>query len=229
MKTIWLAPSILSANFVRLGEEITSVLGAGGDIIHFDVMDNHYVPNLTFGPMVLKSIRNNGITSIIDVHIMADPVDELIIQFSKAGANFITIHPESTNHLDRSLNLIRNCGCKVGLAINPSTTLDVLEYVMDKLDMIVVMSVNPGFSGQQFIPIIFKKLLEVRKLIDNSHRNILLEIDGGINLSNIKKVASHGVNVFVLGSVIFSSKNYTQIIKDLRYQINLRNDCGIQV
>lgn len=229
MKTIWLAPSILSANFARLGEEITSVLEAGGDIIHFDVMDNHYVPNLTLGPMVLKSIRNYGITSIIDVHIMADPVDELIIQFSKAGADFITIHPESTNHLDRSLNLIRNCGCKVGLAINPSTTLDVLEYVMDKLDMIVVMSVNPGFSGQQFIPIIFKKLLEVRKLIDNSHRNILLEIDGGINLSNLKTIASYGVNIFVIGSVIFSSKNYKQIIKDIRYQIDLRNDYDIQV
>ncbi|XBC37620.1 MAG: ribulose-phosphate 3-epimerase [Buchnera aphidicola (Meitanaphis elongallis)] len=220
MKSFWLAPSILSANFARLGEDIKNVLEAGGDIIHFDVMDNHYVPNLTFGPMVLKSIRNYGITSVIDVHLMVAPVDDLIVKFSEAGANFITIHPESTNHLDRSLNLIKNCGCKVGLGINPATTLNILEHVMDKLDIILLMSVNPGFSGQQFIPTMYKKLLQARKLIDDSRLNILLEVDGGINLKNFKKVASCGVDIFVIGSSIFLSKNYKKTIEDMRRILN---------
>ncbi|QCI23490.1 ribulose-phosphate 3-epimerase [Buchnera aphidicola] len=220
METSWLAPSILSADFSRLGDEIRNVLEAGGDIIHFDVMDNHYVPNLTFGPMVLKSIRNYGITSIIDVHLMVSPVDDLIVQFSDAGADFITIHPESTNHLHRSLNLIKSCGCKVGLGINPATSLNILEYVMDQLDIILLMSVNPGFSGQNFIPSTFKKLLQVRKLIDNSHKNVLLEVDGGINLDNLKEIASFGVNIFVVGSAIFKAKNYKKIINDMRHKLN---------
>ncbi|XBC38136.1 MAG: ribulose-phosphate 3-epimerase [Buchnera aphidicola (Floraphis choui)] len=220
MKTVWLAPSILSANFSKLGEEIKHVLEAGSDIIHFDVMDNHYVPNLTFGPMVLKSIRGYGIKSIIDVHIMASPVDDLIIQFSEAGADFITIHPDSTNHLDRSLSLIKSCGCKVGLGINPATTLNILEYVIDKLDMILLMSVNPGFSGQKFIPTIFKKLSQTRKLIDDSKRNILLEVDGGITLNNLQKIALYGVNIFVIGSAIFQSKNYKETIKNMRDVLN---------
>ncbi|XBC39187.1 MAG: ribulose-phosphate 3-epimerase [Buchnera aphidicola (Nurudea shiraii)] len=220
MKTILLAPSILSANFANLGEDIQNILKAGGDIIHFDVMDNHYVPNLTFGPMVLKSIRSYGITSIIDVHLMVDPVDDLIVKFAEAGADFITIHPESTKHLDRSLNLIKSFGCKVGIGINPTTTLHVLDYIIEKLDIILLMSVNPGFSGQEFIPITFKKLLQVRQLIDNSNRKILLEIDGGINLNNIKKVASYGVNIFVIGSAIFGSKNYKETIKNIRFELN---------
>ncbi|XBC44317.1 MAG: ribulose-phosphate 3-epimerase [Buchnera aphidicola (Schlechtendalia peitan)] len=220
MKTLWLAPSILSADFFKIGEEIKDVLEAGGDIIHFDVMDNHYVPNLTFGPMVLKSIRNNGISSIIDVHLMVSPVDDLIVQFSKSGADFITIHPESTNHLDRSLNLIKSCGCKVGLGINPATSLHVLEYVIEKLDVILLMSVNPGFSGQEFIPSTFKKLLEVRKLINDINPNILLEVDGGINLKNIRQIASYGVNIFVIGSAIFKSKNYKKTIKNMRSELN---------
>ncbi|ANF17236.1 ribulose-phosphate 3-epimerase [Buchnera aphidicola (Schlechtendalia chinensis)] len=216
---ILLAPSILSADCSRIGEEIKNVLKSGGDIIHFDVMDNHYVPNLTFGPMVLQSIRNFGITSIIDVHLMVTPVDSLIVQFSKAGADFITIHPESTNHLDRSLELIKSCGCKAGIAINPATSLGVLEYVIEKLDIILLMSVNPGFSGQEFIPSTFKKLLKVRKLIDKSNRKIFLEVDGGINLTNIQKVASYGANILVIGSAIFKSKSYLKTIKEMRDQL----------
>ncbi|XBC40707.1 MAG: ribulose-phosphate 3-epimerase [Buchnera aphidicola (Nurudea yanoniella)] len=220
MKIMWLAPSILSANFARLGEDIKNVLQAGGDIIHFDVMDNHYVPNLSFGPMVLKSIRRYGIKSIIDVHLMVEPVDDLIIRFAEAGADFITIHPESTKHLDRSLSLIKSLGCKVGLGINPATTLNVLTHIIDKLDIILLMSVNPGFSGQKFIPTTFEKLLKVRKLIDNSNKKILLEIDGGINLNNLKKVASFGVNIFVIGSAIFESQDYKKTIEDMRLQLN---------
>ncbi|WP_154017318.1 ribulose-phosphate 3-epimerase [Buchnera aphidicola] len=219
MMKILLAPSILSADCSRIGEEIKNVLKSGGDIIHFDVMDNHYVPNLTFGPMVLQSIRNFGITSIIDVHLMVTPVDSLIVQFSKAGADFITIHPESTNHLDRSLELIKSCGCKAGIAINPATSLGVLEYVIEKLDIILLMSVNPGFSGQEFIPSTFKKLLKVRKLIDKSNRKIFLEVDGGINLTNIQKVASYGANILVIGSAIFKSKSYLKTIKEMRDQL----------
>ncbi|MEN9460992.1 MAG: hypothetical protein RIS84_1012, partial [Pseudomonadota bacterium] len=197
-----IAPSILSADFARLGEEVNNVLAAGADIVHFDVMDNHYVPNLTIGPLVCEALRKHGITAPIDVHLMVKPVDRLIPDFAKAGATYITFHPEASEHIDRSLQLIRDCGCKSGLVFNPATPLHYLDYVLDKVDMILLMSVNPGFGGQSFIPSTLDKLRQVRKLIDNSGHKIRLEVDGGIKIDNIREVAAAGADTFVAGSAI---------------------------
>lgn len=200
-----IAPSILSADFARLGEEVKNVLAAGTDIVHFDVMDNHYVPNLTIGPLVCEALRNYGITAPIDVHLMVKPVDRIIPDFAKAGATYITFHPEASEHIDRSLQLIRDCGCKSGLVFNPATPLDHLKYVMDKVDMILLMSVNPGFGGQKFIPATLNKLREARKMIDESGYKIRLEIDGGVKTDNIREIAAAGADTFVAGSAIFSA------------------------
>ncbi len=202
-----IAPSILSADFARLGEEVDNVLKSGADIVHFDVMDNHYVPNLTIGPLVCDALRKHGVTAEIDVHLMVKPVDRIIPDFAKAGASYITFHPEATEHLDRSLQMIRELGCKSGLVFNPATPLDCLKYVMDKVDMILLMSVNPGFGGQSFIPSTLDKLREVRKLIDDSGYNIRLEVDGGVKVDNIREVAAAGADTFVAGSAIFGAKN----------------------
>ncbi len=211
-----IAPSILAADFARLGDESRAVLDAGADIIHFDVMDNHYVPNLTIGPMVCKALRDHGITAPIDVHLMVSPVDALIDSFADAGASFITFHPEASEHVDRSLQLIRDRGCKAGLVLNPATTPDCLEYVMEKLDMILLMSVNPGFGGQKFIPSTLKKAERVRRLIDDSGQDIRLEVDGGINETNIADVAAAGADTFVAGSAIFGKPDYAQVIARMR-------------
>lgn len=219
MKKLWLAPSILSANFAQLGKDIEDVLKAGSDMIHFDVMDNHYVSNLTIGPVVLKSLRNYQIKSIIDVHLMVTDVHNLIVEFSKLEVDIITFHPESTNHVDRTIQLIKDLGCKVGLAINPSTPLNILDYVLEKIDLVLLMSVNPGFSGQKFIPYILKKINQVRRLIDSSGKNILLEVDGGITVDNISSIAHAGADVFVIGSAIFNSSNYNLTIKNFRKQL----------
>jgi ribulose-phosphate 3-epimerase len=216
--TYRIAPSILSADFARLGEEVRSVEVAGADLIHFDVMDNHYVPNLTIGPMVCQAIRPH-VQIPIDVHLMVKPVDRIIPDFAKAGANIISFHPEATEHLDRSLQLIRDHGCKAGLAFNPGTPLNYLEYVMDKLDLILIMSVNPGFGGQSFIPHTLKKIAEVRKLIDASGYNIMLEVDGGIKTDNIAEVARAGADTFVAGSAIFGKPDYAGIISGMRREL----------
>jgi len=216
---IWIAPSILSADLARLGEEVNAVLAAGADIIHFDVMDNHYVPNLTFGPMICKSLRKFGITAPLDVHLMVEPVDDLISQFADAGATNISIHPEATRHLDRSIQLIKDKGCNASVVLNPASSLDQIAYVMNKIDMILLMSVNPGFGGQKFIPYVLEKARQARKLIDDSGRNIRLEIDGGVNLSNIAELAEAGVDTFVMGSAIFNSDDYVATIKALRAEI----------
>jgi len=216
MKDFLIAPSILSADFARLGEEVEDVLKAGADVVHFDVMDNHYVPNLTIGPMVCKALREYGITAPIDVHLMVSPVDRLIGDFAKAGASFITFHPEASNHVDRSLQLIRDQGCKAGLVLNPATSLDCLKYVMDRLDMILVMSVNPGFGGQKFIPSALQKLRELRRLIDESGYDIRLEVDGGVTVNNIGEVARAGADMFVAGSAIFNSSDYASTIQAMR-------------
>ena len=200
-----IAPSILSADFARLGEEVQNVLAAGADVIHFDVMDNHYVPNLTIGPMVCKALRDHGVTAPIDVHLMVSPVDSLITEFIKAGASHITFHPEATNHIDRSLQLIKDGGCKAGLVFNPATPLDAAKYVMDKLDIILLMSVNPGFGGQAFIPQMLEKAKEARKLIDENGLNCRLMMDGGVKVDNIKACAEAGVDMFVAGSAIFKA------------------------
>lgn len=215
-----IAPSLLSADFARLGEEAVNVLKAGGDMLHLDVMDNHYVPNLTVGPLVCEALRKHGIKAPIDVHLMTRPVDSLIVDFAKAGATNITIHPESTDHVDRSLSLIRKQGCKAGLSLNPATTLDCLEYVLDKLDIILIMSVNPGFGGQQFIPATLEKLKKARTLIDNSGKNIRLAIDGGINADNIHQVAEAGADMFIMGSAIFTQPDYTKTIHTLRHELS---------
>ncbi|MDG1749270.1 MAG: ribulose-phosphate 3-epimerase [Porticoccaceae bacterium] len=215
-----IAPSILAANFARLGEEVDSVLEAGGDIIHFDVMDNHFVPNLTMGPMICKSLRDHGVVAPIDVHLMVNPVDEMIRMFADAGANYITFHPEASQHVDRSLQLIRDLGCKAGLVINPATGLDVAQWVMDKMDMLVLMSVNPGFGGQNFIPSTLDKLKQARAMIDNSNYDIRLEIDGGVGVSNIAEIAAAGADTFVAGSAIFSQPDYSDVIHRMKAELS---------
>ncbi|WAM56740.1 ribulose-phosphate 3-epimerase [Vreelandella venusta] len=220
-----IAPSILSANFARLGEEVDNVLAAGADIVHFDVMDNHYVPNLTIGPMVCKALRQHGVTAPIDVHLMVKPVDRMIGDFSEAGASYITFHPEASEHVDRSLQLIRDSGCKAGLVFNPATPLSYLDYVMDKIDMILLMSVNPGFGGQSFIPSTLGKLREARARINASGRPIRLEIDGGVKVDNIADIAAAGADTFVAGSAIFNAHQssdphgYDSVIQQMRAEL----------
>ncbi|WP_297527052.1 ribulose-phosphate 3-epimerase [Thiohalobacter sp.] len=220
-----IAPSILSADFARLGEEVDNVLASGADIVHFDVMDNHYVPNLTIGPLVCEALRKHGVTAPIDVHLMVKPVDRIIPDFAQAGATYITFHPEASEHIDRTLQLIHNEGCKAGLVFNPATPLDYLTYVMDKVDMVLLMSVNPGFGGQSFIPSALDKLREARKLIDASGRDIRLEIDGGVKVDNIAEIAAAGADTFVSGSGIFGKGSdsdphrYDSIVKQMRDEL----------
>jgi ribulose-phosphate 3-epimerase len=221
MNSYQIAPSILSADFARLGEEVDHVLAAGADIVHFDVMDNHYVPNLTIGPMVCEALRKHGITAPIDVHLMVSPVDDLIRMFIDAGASYITFHPEASSHIDRSLQLIRDGGCKAGLVFNPATPLHHINHVMDKLDMILLMSVNPGFGGQSFIPGTLDKLREARKRIDDSGRTIRLEVDGGVKTDNIREVAEAGADTFVAGSAIFKTDDYKATIDQMRVELEL--------
>lgn len=220
MKPFLIAPSILSADFARLGEDTASVLAAGADVVHFDVMDNHYVPNLTIGPLVLKALRNYGITAPIDVHLMVKPVDRLIPDFAEAGASFITFHPEASEHVDRTLQLIKDHGCKAGLVLNPATSLNCLDYVMDKLDIILLMSVNPGFGGQSFIPGTLDKLRQVRQRIDESGYDIRLEVDGGVKVDNIAQIAQSGADMFVAGSAIFGHPDYRAVIDNMRSELS---------
>jgi ribulose-phosphate 3-epimerase len=219
MLPAFIAPSILSADFARLGAEVDAVVEAGADLIHFDVMDNHYVPNLTIGPMVCAALRKHGVTAPIDVHLMVEPVDALISEFIAAGASWITFHPEASRHIDRSLGLIRDGGCKAGLVFNPATPLDVLRHVWDKLDMVLLMSVNPGFGGQSFIPSSLAKLREARRMIDESGRPVRLEIDGGVKVENIRDIAAAGADTFVAGSAIFGKPDYAGIISAMRREI----------
>lgn len=214
-----IAPSILSADFARLGEEVQNVLAAGADWVHFDVMDNHYVPNLTIGPMVCEALRKHGVTAPIDVHLMVEPVDALAQMFAQAGASLISFHPEATRHVDRSLQAIRAAGCQAGLVFNPATSLDVLKYVIDKVDLVLLMSVNPGFGGQSFIPSALDKLREARALIDASGRDIRLEIDGGVKTGNIGEIAAAGADTFVAGSAIFGADDYAATIAEMRERI----------
>jgi|TARA_R110002096_G_scaffold246654_14_gene439049 ribulose-phosphate 3-epimerase len=220
MNTPLIAPSILSADFARLGEEVDTVLAAGADVVHFDVMDNHYVPNLTIGPLVCEALRNHGVTAPIDVHLMVKPVDRIIPDFAKAGASIITFHPEASEHIDRSLALIKEQGCQSGLVFNPATPLSYLDYVMDKIDVILLMSVNPGFGGQQFIPATLEKLRQVRQLIDTSGFDIRLEVDGGVKVDNIGAIAASGADMFVAGSAIFNTEDYAKTITAMRAEID---------
>ena len=221
-----IAPSILSADFAKLGEEVDNVLAAGADVVHFDVMDNHYVPNLTIGPLVCEALRKHGVTADIDVHLMVKPVDRIIPDFAKAGASYITFHPEASEHIDRSLQLIQNEGCKSGLVFNPATSLDVLEHVIDKIDLVLLMSVNPGFGGQSFIPHTLDKLRAARKIIDASGRDIRLEIDGGVKADNIREIKEAGADMFVAGSAIFGAANdsdanrYDTILGEMRAELD---------
>ena len=215
-----LAPSILSADFARLGEEVGAVLTAGADWVHFDVMDNHYVPNLTIGPMVCSALRDYGVNAPIDVHLMVKPVDSLIEDFAKAGATYISFHPEASDHVDRSLQLVKKYGCKTGLVLNPATSLNLLENCWDKLDMVLLMSVNPGFGGQNFIPSVLDKISTLRQSIDDKNLNIRLEVDGGIKLDNIAEVSKAGADTFVSGSAIFREKNYQEVISKMRQSLN---------
>jgi len=219
MKDYLIAPSILSADFARLGADVDAVLEAGADLVHFDVMDNHYVPNLTIGPLVCKALIDYGITAPIDVHLMVRPVDRLIEDFASAGASYITFHPEASDHVDRSLQLIRDCGCQAGLVFNPATPLDSLDYVLDKIDMVLIMSVNPGFGGQAFIPAALTKLAAARRIIDQSGLEIRLEVDGGVKVDNIAQVAAAGADTFVAGSAIFGSPDYAATIDAMRAAI----------
>jgi len=214
-----IAPSILSANFARLGEDVDRVLAAGADWVHFDVMDNHYVPNLTIGPLVCEALRKHGVTAPIDVHLMVEPVDRLIPDFAKAGASLISFHPEASRHIDRSLQLIRDQGCQAGLVLNPATPISCIEHVMDRLDLILVMSVNPGFGGQSFIPGALAKLRTLRRLIDASGLPIRLEVDGGVKASNIREIAAAGADTFVAGSAIFGAPDYATVIAEMRNEV----------
>ena len=211
-----IAPSILSADFANLGKDVSDVIDAGADFIHFDVMDNHYVPNLTVGPMVCKSLRDYGINAIIDVHLMISPVDEIIPDFAQAGANYITFHPEATKHVDRTIKLIKDHGCQPGVVLNPATNVSILEYCLDQIDMVLLMSVNPGFAGQKFIESTYDKIVEVREMIDAVNPSIRLEVDGGLNLENIGRAAKSGADTFVAGSAIFNSENYKKTISQMR-------------
>jgi ribulose-phosphate 3-epimerase len=219
MQSPWIAPSILSADFARLGEEVRAVLDAGADIVHFDVMDNHYVPNLTIGPLVCEALRKHGITAPIDVHLMVKPVDRIVPDFAKAGATWITFHPEASEHVDRTVGLIREHGCRPGLVLNPATPLNWLDYVLDKIDMVLLMSVNPGFGGQSFIPSALPKIARVREMIDRSGREIRLEVDGGVKVDNIEAVAAAGADTFVAGSAIFGARDYRATIAAMREKI----------
>ena len=223
--TFRIAPSILSANFARLGEEVDNVLASGADIVHFDVMDNHYVPNLTIGPLVCEALRKHGVTAPIDVHLMVDPVDRIIPDFAKAGATYITFHPEASKHIDRTIGLIREHGCKPGLVFNPATPLDILEYTLDKIDMVLLMSVNPGFGGQKFIPYVLDKARKLRKMIDDRGLKVSIEIDGGVGPANIAEAAKAGVDTFVAGSAIFGAakdsdpQRYNSIVSAMRAEL----------
>ena len=219
MQTPWIAPSILSADFARLGEEVRAVLAAGADIIHFDVMDNHYVPNLTIGPLVCEALRNAGVEAPIDVHLMLKPVDRIVPDFAKAGANWISFHPEASEHVDRTIGLIREHGCRPGLVLNPASPLNWLDHVLGKIDMVLLMSVNPGFGGQSFIDSVLPKIARVRELIDRSGREIRLEVDGGVKIDNVAMVAAAGADTFVAGSAIFGAKDYRATIAAMRAEI----------